>query len=711
MGAGATETDTFTWSCPSTAGTYTIKAIADATGKVSESNEGNNEKTYSITCTAKPDLVIYSLTPSTTTPTIGQSVTFTVVTKNQGAASTGTFSYDYYYAGNTKFDEDQVGILGVSATETDTFTWTCPSTAGTYTIKAKADATGRVSESDEGNNEKTYSITCTAKPDLVIYSLTPSTTTPTTGQSVTFTVVTKNQGAASTGTYSYDYYYAGNTKFDEDYVGVLGAGATETDTFTWTCPSTAGTYTIKAKADATGRVSESDEGNNEKIYSITCTAKPDLVIESLTPSTITPTTGQSVTFTVVTKNQGTVSTGTYSYTYYYQGSTYLGSIYVATLGAGSSQKNTFAWTCPSTAGTYTIKAKADATGRVNESKEGNNEKTYSIECKKSKEQILTTALTNWYNEGKSKPWYELPFWAAGQIVGIAKGVWEVVKESIQGLIDFLNPFNAVNTIKMLVALVQGLISDVGGFISAVIGAVIDPIIDHINKNEIAEAVGRILGEIVTSVVNAGAKAVAFLGKILGVGSGVFKSMMLVALKAEFNHIDDAVKAGKMSASEVKILKDRIDMGDTGAIFEAQAISKYTQRTDITKIELEVLTGSDNKKIDVKYTKTDGTIKYVEMTSIENLDGYSKIRNAILHGVGKVKDTTKTTAVEIDMRAATKIDKYKDPNNVKQAVSDWFKNTKEGGDPANNWKYIEEVIVYTTDASGNAVIFTVKNPYI
>jgi len=62
-----------------------------------------------------------------------------------------------------------------------------------------------------------------------------------------------------------------------------------------------------------------------------------------------------------------------------------------------------------------------------------------------------------------------------------------------------------------------------------------------------------------------------------------------------------------------------------------------------------------------------------------------------------------------MRSVSKSTYYLDPNNVKQAVSDWFKNTKDGG--SGKWKYIEEVTGYTMDASENAVTFTVKNPYI
>jgi len=124
-------------------------------------------------------------------------------------------------------------------------------------------------------------------------------------------------------------------------------------------------------------------------------------------------------------------------------------------------------------------------------------------------------------------------------------------------------------------------------------------------------------------------------------------MMLVTLKAEFNHIDDAVNAGKMSSSEVKLLKGRINAGDAGVIFEVQVISRYAKKADVKKIELEVATGSGNKKIYMKYTKSDGTVKYVEITSIKKpLTAYKQIANAIKHGVEKIVDTNKKQRLKL-----------------------------------------------------------------
>jgi len=149
---------TITWTA--SAGTHNIYVVIDPDNLVAEINESNNVANKTITIVLLPDLIIANLSPSKTNLLINETITFTVVTKNTGNLSTINSSYTYYYLGTTYLGNISVGVLDINIAQTNNFTWTCPSTAGTYTIKAKADATNTVSEGNEANNERIYNITC-----------------------------------------------------------------------------------------------------------------------------------------------------------------------------------------------------------------------------------------------------------------------------------------------------------------------------------------------------------------------------------------------------------------------------------------------------------------------------------------------------------------------------------------------------------------------
>ena len=205
--------------------------------------------------------------------------------KNQGAASTGTTSYvKFYLSTDTEITTSDIYLgqrsissLSAGSSSSGTSTVTIPSTTalGSYYIGAIADATGVVAESNETNNATFSTTQCVVasapKSDLIVSSL-KGPTSGQVGKSISITSTVKNQGAASTGTTSYmKFYLSTDTDITSSdvYLGQrtiysMSAGSSSSGTSTLTIPSstTKQSYYIGAIADATSKVSESNESNN-----------------------------------------------------------------------------------------------------------------------------------------------------------------------------------------------------------------------------------------------------------------------------------------------------------------------------------------------------------------------------------------------------------------------------------------------------------------
>jgi len=362
--AGATVAETFTWTAQ--AGSHAIKAVADANNEVTESNETNNVKTYTLS-TLAPDLIIQDITWSPEDPSKGDSIAFSVTIKNQGSARAGSSRVTFYIDGSSR-GYQEVQRIDAGATATNTFTWTAQ--AGSHAIKAVTDLNDTVPESDEDNNEKTVTFS-TLAPDLIIESISWSPAGPSIGDTVTFTVTIKNQGSGNSD-YSRVAYYINNTYLTSDLVNPIDAGGTDDKTFTWT--ARIGSHAIKAVADSNDTFPESDEDNNEKTVTFS-TLAPDLVIQDITWSPENSQKGDSITFSVTIKNQGSARAGSSRVTFYIDGSS-RGYQEVQRINAGATATKTFNWIAR--VDSHAIKAVADPNDTVTESDEDNNEKTVTF---------------------------------------------------------------------------------------------------------------------------------------------------------------------------------------------------------------------------------------------------------------------------------------------------------------------------------------------
>ena len=166
-------TFTTSWSTP---GNYTVYFKADNGGVVTESSDGNNTSPLSVRVTGGPDLVIRNETggdtPAITGPTtlsVGQSGTFTAVTKNIGedpaAAATTRASTTGSSNDSTDFPVGPLDAGKTSSVHSFTTSWNTP---GSHTVTFKADNAGvLVTESTKGNNTASITVTIPEPPPEV----------------------------------------------------------------------------------------------------------------------------------------------------------------------------------------------------------------------------------------------------------------------------------------------------------------------------------------------------------------------------------------------------------------------------------------------------------------------------------------------------------------------------------------------------------------
>ncbi|MGB2876864.1 MAG: CARDB domain-containing protein [Dehalococcoidales bacterium] len=361
---GETQTRTFSWFTK--AGLHEIKAIADKNDSVPEIDEGNNEMTV-VFSSLLPDLIIDDISWSPETPSIGDSVIFTVNVTNQGSAASGLSIVDFYI-NDTHSDTGEIDGLEPSASGNATFSWFART--GTNVIKAIVTSGGILTESDKTNNEKTVTLSPNLA-DLIVHSITWSPAEPSVRDNITFTVTVENQGSGDSDESRVDLYIDGNSTGYRT-LEKIDAGDEKQVTFTWRAEE--GSHQIQAVVDWQDDVPESEESNNEKTVTFSI-SPPDLIVEQIAWAPPEPAIGDKVTFTVTVKNQGE-SGSDYAHIAYFIDDDHLSSGYVNPISANATDNMTFAWTA--TAGEHAIRAFIDFTGIVTESDEANNEKVSTL---------------------------------------------------------------------------------------------------------------------------------------------------------------------------------------------------------------------------------------------------------------------------------------------------------------------------------------------
>jgi len=355
---------TFTWAAE--AGMHTFTAIADYKGQVSESDEYNNEKTYSLS-TLGADLVIDAITWSPSEPAVGSTVIFTVSIKNQGT-DVAISSHVHFYIEDVPQGLKSGERIYPGETQTRTFSWFTK--AGLREVKAIVDKNNSVPEIDEDNNEMTVGFSALL-PDLIIEDISWSPETVSIGDRVNFTVFVTNQGSAASGLSSVDFYI-NDTHSDTGLINGLEPGASGNATFSWLART--GTSVLKAVVTSGGMLTESDETNNEKTVTLSPNLS-DLAINSITWLPTEPSVRDNITFTVKIENQGSGDSNK-SRVVLYIDSTSTDYRMLEQIDAGDDKQVIFTWRAEE--GSHQIKAIVDWQDEVPESEESNNEKTVTL---------------------------------------------------------------------------------------------------------------------------------------------------------------------------------------------------------------------------------------------------------------------------------------------------------------------------------------------
>ena len=258
------------------AGTHNFRALADADGDISESNDRNNDRSENLTVAQapKPDLIVEDIWLDPTTPTEGSSYRIKARVRNIGnaAANCGSIcnqEVDFFLDGSKlPGDGNYDNLAAGSSVIVQSRSYTAPA-ASTHNFRALADADGDISESNDRNNDRSENLTVAQapKPDLIVEDIWLEPASPVEGTSYRVKARVKNIGEARAtcpGTCNQEiFFYVNNVNVGEDNYDNLDPNQIITlESPRLTAPS-AGSHAIRAKADANNEVPESRESNNE----------------------------------------------------------------------------------------------------------------------------------------------------------------------------------------------------------------------------------------------------------------------------------------------------------------------------------------------------------------------------------------------------------------------------------------------------------------
>ena len=142
------------------AGSHTITATADPSGKISELDENNNNKIVTFN-TIMPDITIKSITLTPAAPIPADKVTATVKIENRGRGAIQNVKIAFSVDGSV-VNIAEIKTIAMGAIVSQDFTWKAQ--AGQHELSVYADADKLIVESDETNNTKSRTITVEKPP-------------------------------------------------------------------------------------------------------------------------------------------------------------------------------------------------------------------------------------------------------------------------------------------------------------------------------------------------------------------------------------------------------------------------------------------------------------------------------------------------------------------------------------------------------------------
>ena len=166
-------------------GVHEICVVADPANNITESNETNNEACAPLEVLSLPDYVLVDpRPPGPIVVALSLPVSLAVGLGNRGgSAPNATSTLAFVNASMPSSPFSTVSVPPVPAGGTAgpfTVTWTSPASPGTYTVFATADYRNDVAESNETNNNITWTINVVTGPTSTLVVGTPNVTATTT---------------------------------------------------------------------------------------------------------------------------------------------------------------------------------------------------------------------------------------------------------------------------------------------------------------------------------------------------------------------------------------------------------------------------------------------------------------------------------------------------------------------------------------------------
>ncbi len=286
-GTGSGVSASHAYSAPGTyTATLTVQDNAGATA--------GTTRQVAVQAPSYPDLAILSFTSSPAAPTVGQSLTFSVVVINQGTAAAGSFRVRLN--GASLSTTATVSSLSAGATRAMSLVLPLTATSETYTLFV--DDLSQVAESNESNNIQSLTVTATT-PAPVAHAGGPYSGTA--GSAITFSG-TGSTGAITSYVWSFgDGYSTSGATVLHSYAAagtylvtltVTGPGGSSSDTTQAVVgsplPALAATLSLPKSTYIVGEAVTMTVSLNRSAYVYICEVTPDHRVVLIFPSLYEP---------------------------------------------------------------------------------------------------------------------------------------------------------------------------------------------------------------------------------------------------------------------------------------------------------------------------------------------------------------------------------------------------------------------------------------
>lgn len=379
---------------------------------------------------SSPDLVVSSLTSTTSSVVAGGNLSFSYTVKDVGTAGAASTTAGVSLDGKALTTAQISALVAGGSFSTSVIISTSGLTTGSHVLTVTADTTGLVIESNEANNATSlaFTVTAPALADLTVSGLSANSATVTQGTALGYSYSIQDIGSVAAGSSVTNIMLDGRL-ISSTALGTVGAGASVLSIGSLsTAGLSAGQHVLSVTTDANGQVSESNEANNTASVSFTVNTtatKADLVIAGLT--SVSPTSvvqGDVLSFYYSLNNSGSATAGSSMAAYQVDSvptaSNYRGYNSFGNIAANSSGGTVIDYldTSKLSVGSHTLYMVADAGNQVAETSETNNVSSFTFNVLSKPDYVVNaismptavkagTKFTLNYtisNTGTSQPW-------------------------------------------------------------------------------------------------------------------------------------------------------------------------------------------------------------------------------------------------------------------------------------------------------------------